>query len=142
MALKIGRQHFELLKAYGEESFPNECCGFLLGKQTNGEKEVAATFPAFNSSEDSERYHRFLITPQAYMECEKFARGKELDIIGFYHSHPNAEALPSQYDVEHGWPWYSYIIVSVINNKSVDLASWVLEDDRSKFNSEKIIVEE
>jgi len=142
MALKIDRHHFELIKAYGEESYPNECCGFLLGKQTNGEKEVTATFPAFNSREDSEKYHRFLITPQAYLECEKFARSKNLDIIGFYHSHPNAEAQPSSYDVEHGWPWYSYIIVSVKENRTVDVTSWTLKDDRSKFNPEKIVVNE
>lgn len=142
MALKIKRNHFELIKAYGEEAYPNECCGFLLGKLVDGEKEVAATFPAFNSREDSEKYHRFLITPQAYLECEKFARQKNLDIIGFYHSHPNAEAQPSAYDIEHGWPWYSYVIVSVKDSRAADVTSWTLDDDRAKFNPEEIFVKE
>ena len=140
MALKIDRHHFELIKAYGEESYPHECCGFLLGKQVDGEKEVAVTFPALNSREDSEKYHRFLITPQAYLECEKFAKQKNLEIVGFYHSHPDAEARPSSYDIEHGWPWYSYIIVSVKDAKAAAVTSWTLEEDRSEFNLEKIVV--
>ena len=142
MALKIGRRHVELLKAYGAESYPNECCGFLLGKQVNGDKEVISTFPSNNASASAEQYHRFLITPQAYLECEKFARSKDLDIIGFYHSHPNAAARPSSYDIEHGWPWYSYVIVSVKNSKADDVTSWTLREDRSKFNPEKLVVNE
>ncbi len=140
MALKIDRQHLELIKAYGEESYPDECCGFLLGRNVNGDKVVVATLPALNARESAEKYHRFLITPQAYLECQKYAKQKNLDIIGFYHSHPNAEARPSAYDVEHGWPWYSYIIVSIKNSKASDVTSWTLEDDRSKFKQEKIIV--
>ena len=140
MALKIQKKHLELIKAYGVESYPNECCGFLLGKPNNGDKEVLSTFPSVNAREERERYHRFLITADAYLQCEKFAKVKNLDIIGFYHSHPNAETNPSAYDVEYGWPWYSYVIVSITNKKALEVTSWILQNDRSKFKQEKIII--
>jgi proteasome lid subunit RPN8/RPN11 len=140
MAVKIDKIHFDLIQAYGEEAYPDECCGFLLGNVRNGSKDVLATMPAFNSQTADEKYHRFLITSEAYLQCEKFAKERGLDIVGFYHSHPNAEARPSAYDVEHGWPWYSYVIISVKNNKAADVTSWVLEDDRSQFKPENIII--
>lgn len=138
MAIKIDRKHFELIKAYAVAAYPNECCGFLLGRPQNGNKEVLRTFPAANAREGSEQYHRFLITPELFLQCEKFARERNLDIVGFYHSHPNAEARPSEYDIEHGWPWYSYVIVSVKDGKAKDVTSWILEEDRSGFRQEKI----
>ncbi len=140
MALKIAQKHFDLIKAYGEESYPDECCGFLLGKQKNGEKDVLSTLPSINAREESEQYHRFLITPETYLQVAKHAREREMDIIGFYHSHPNAEAKPSAYDVEHSWPWYSYVIVSVKNNRAQDITSWILEDERINFKQEKLII--
>lgn len=139
MALKIDKNHLELIKAYGEEAFPYECCGFLLGKQMDGDKEVLSTLPAANSGEVKERHHRFLITPEQFLQGEKFAKERNMDIIGFYHSHPNAEAIPSKFDLEHGWPWYSYVIVSVKNNEAQEVTSWVLEEDRTKFKEEEII---
>lgn len=140
MALKIDAEHFELIRAYGEEAYPNECCGFLLGRQINSDKEVIWTLPVQNERERREQYHRFLITPDTYLQGEKFARQRDLEIIGFFHSHPNAEARPSGYDLEHGWPWYSYIILAVRNQQAAEMTSWVLEEDRSKFTEEAIIV--
>lgn len=138
MAITIDQKHFDLIKAYAVAAYPNECCGFLLGRQQNGNKEVVRTLPADNDREESEQYHRFLITPELFLQCEKFAKERNMDIVGFYHSHPNAEAKPSDYDVEHGWPWYSYVIVSVKKGKAEGVTAWVLEDDRSKFRQEKI----
>ena len=98
-----------------------------------------ATRSVDNQREESERYHRFLITPNVYLATEKYARTRELDIIGFYHSHPDAPARPSAYDMEHAWPWYSYVIVSVRKGSAAEITSWVMADDRSKFNEEAII---
>ncbi|RMF68188.1 MAG: M67 family peptidase [Calditrichaeota bacterium] len=140
MALQISRQHLELINAFAEEAYPFECCGFLLGKPENDSKTVLTTFPAFNAREESEKHHRFLITPEAFLQCEKFARERGLDIIGFYHSHPDAAARPSDYDVAHAWPWYAYLIVSVQNQKAVEVTSWVLRDDRSEFRPERLVI--
>ena len=72
---------------------------------------------------------------------DKTARAKGLDIIGFYHSHPNAPAHPSQYDVDHAWPFYSYVIVSIMDKSSDAITSWILKDDRSAFDEEEIVVD-
>ena len=138
MALCISHDHLDAIKAQGEEFYPNECCGFLLGRLEDAEKEVMTTLASENARERKEQYHRFLITPDAYLRCEKIARAQNMDVLGFYHSHPNAEALPSRFDLEHAWPWYSYVIVAVRNKAAKEVTSWVLQDDRSKFNPENI----
>jgi proteasome lid subunit RPN8/RPN11 len=141
MALRIDKRHLELIEAYGEGAYPNECCGFLLGKEKNGEKEVLSTLPAFNAQDEEEQHHRFLITSADFLRVQRFATERGMEIVGFYHSHPDEQARPSRFDLEHGWPWYSYIIVSVSQRKAADLTSWVLEDDRSKFRREQIVLE-
>lgn len=138
MGLKIRTEHVEKIKADGEQAFPNECCGFLLGHQVDGSKEVVSLMLATNSSDSGEQYHRFLITPQDYLASEKQARALGLDVIGFYHSHPNAAARPSDYDRDHAWPWYSYIIVSVMQRSAKEVTSWTLQDDRGAFDPEEI----
>jgi proteasome lid subunit RPN8/RPN11 len=139
MALIINTEHLDAINTLGEETFPDECCGFLLGKTLEAGKVVHETYWVENEREESERYNRFLITPDVYMKTEKLAREKGLDIIGFFHSHPDAPARPSQYDVDHAWPWYSYAILSVLKGKAMEMTSWVMADDRSQFNQEDVI---
>lgn len=93
-----------------------------------------------NERGEDNRHNRFLITPQMYMACDKYARQAELSIIGCYHSHPDAEARPSQYDIDHAWPTISYIIVSVSQGSAENLSSWLLREDRSTFDEEDIIL--
>ena len=138
MAIEIPTSLEEDIRRHGEETFPNECCGFMLGKMNGQDRRVAELLRADNDREDEEQYHRFLITPEDYMESDKVARGKGLDIIGFYHSHPNAPARPSQYDLDHAWPFYSYVIVSIKEKVSDLMTSWILRDDRSAFDEENI----
>ena len=95
-------------------------------------------YPISNAREEEAKRNRFLIRPEELMRGEKYAREKSLDVVGFYHSHPDDRAVPSQYDLEHAWPTYSYIVVSVQNGHAVDLRSWEMEDDRSRFNEEEI----
>lgn len=138
MAIEIPTSLEEDIRRHGEETFPNECCGFILGKVNGQDRRVAELLRADNDREDEEQYHRFLITPEDYMKGDKVARGKGLDIIGFYHSHPNAPARPSQYDLDHAWPFYSYVIVSIKDKVSDLMTSWTLRDDRSAFDEENI----
>src|SRR5439155_17084389 len=109
-------------------AYPDECCGFLLGKANGGHKRVQSVVPATNVRESDERYHRFLIPPDAFLRTEKMARAQAMDIVGFYHSHPNAPARPSAYDVEHGWPWYAYLIVSIAERAAGEITAWVVEE--------------
>ena len=128
------------IEQHGEREYPFECCGLLVGHfAESGEKAVAEIFPIENAREEAAKHNRSLITPQDLMRGEKYARGKKLDVVGNYHSHPNHSAIPSQFDLDHALPVWSYVIVSVEKGKAVDARSWVMENNRSKFNEEEII---
>ncbi len=126
------------IEAHGESTYPNECGGMLIGAfDADGAKSVIETFPLENSSVEDQS-NRILIVPKDVMRAERYAREQKLDVVGYYHSHPNDRAVPSQYDLDHALPVWSYIIVSVMDGKAVDVRSWVMENDRSKFNEEKL----
>lgn len=136
--IRTTAEQVERIRQLGKKAYPDECCGFLLGQLDGTAKHVLTTVPVANEREATEKYHRFFIGPDTYQRCERQARERGMEVLGFYHSHPDAPARPSQYDIKHAWPWYSYIIVSVMKGKSDRLTSWVLQDDRDKLNEEKI----
>jgi proteasome lid subunit RPN8/RPN11 len=131
-------QQLSEIRAHGESDYPHECCGLLIGRFENGRKVVVETYAISNAREEEAKRNRFLIRPEEFMHGEQYARKKRLDVIGFYHSHPDDVAVPSQYDLEHAWPTYSYIVVSVHKGHAADLRSWEMESDRSAFNEEKM----
>jgi proteasome lid subunit RPN8/RPN11 len=140
--LWISHHLAEKIRAHGVETYPHECCGALLGRDTENAKreplrEVAALFPLINRRDDSPR-NRFSVTSEDVMAAEKEARAQGLEVVGWYHSHPDHPARPSEFDREHAWPWYSYIIVSVHKGAPQDMTSWRLDDDRAAFSSEGI----
>jgi proteasome lid subunit RPN8/RPN11 len=127
------------MRRHGERDYPFECCGLMLGRfETTGQKLLTETYPISNAREEEAKRNRFLIRPEELMRGEKYARENGLDVVGFYHSHPDEPAVPSKYDLDHAWPTYSYIVVSVEKGQAVDLRSWEMEADRSKFNEEEI----
>jgi len=138
--ISISEQLLGNIREHGVRDYPYECCGLLLGRFEADTKLVNETYPISNAREESAKRNRFLIEPAELMRGEKYARSKELEVVGFYHSHPDSPARPSQYDLEHAWPTYSYIIVSTSDGQSGDLFSWEQEPDRSKFNPEEIRV--
>jgi proteasome lid subunit RPN8/RPN11 len=130
------------IRSHGAETYPHECCGALLGRETSEDaREILALFPLVNRRDDSPR-NRFSVTSDDVRDAEKAAREKDLDVLGWYHSHPDHPSRPSQYDQDHAWPWYSYIIVSVANGEPQDMTSWRLVDDRSKFSPEDLVIQE
>jgi proteasome lid subunit RPN8/RPN11 len=128
------------IRAHGVKDYPYECCGLLLGRFDAEGKLVTETYPISNAREESAKRNRFLIEPVELMRGERYARDHDLEVVGFYHSHPDSPAVPSQYDLEHAWPTYSYIIVKTLADDATDLFSWEQEPDRSKFNPEEIRV--
>ncbi len=136
--IRLQNQQLAEIREHGVRDYPYECCGLLLGRFAEDAKIVQETYPISNAREESAKRNRFLITPEEMMKGERYARGRDLEIVGFYHSHPDSPAVPSKYDLEHAWPTYSYIIVSTSEGQSGDLFSWEQEPDRSRFNEEKI----
>lgn len=138
--LKLSGAQANEIRRHGERDYPYECCGLLIGRfEADGRKTVIETYPISNAREEEAKRNRFLIRPEELMRGERHARERSLDVVGFYHSHPDHPARPSQYDLEHAWPTYSYIIVSVREGRAADLSSWEMEADRSQFNSEEIL---
>lgn len=132
----------KIIRADGERAYPNECCGVLIGTiDGDGTKFVHQAEAIENAREDGAQHNRFLITPEDLMRAEKSARTSKLDVIGFYHSHPDHVAEPSQYDKDHALPFYSYIIVSVNKGRAEKMLSWELTNDRSEFKPETLLKE-
>ena len=139
--VSLTEQQLEAIKAHAEADYPHECGGLLLGHLGDAnEKTVVETLPMENTAAEETRHDRVLIDPLALMKADRAARKKGLDVIGYYHSHPDDEAVPSQFDLDHALPVWSYVIVSVRDKKAVDWNSWEMENDRSKFNKETTAV--
>ena len=146
--LWISHDLSERIRRHGAETFPHECCGALLGRDSvavessNSEesetpREVLDLFPLVNRRDDSPR-NRFAVAADDVRNAEKAARQHGLEVVGWYHSHPDHPAQPSQFDREHAWPWYSYIIVSVMSGAPAEMTSWRLNDDRQDYSAESI----
>ncbi|HJQ69390.1 MAG TPA: M67 family metallopeptidase [Blastocatellia bacterium] len=141
MAIRVKQEHLDEIKRHGEQSYPHECCGFLLGASVGGANVLEEVYPAENERTDS-RHNRYLITPDQYKRADAHARDRKLGIIGYYHSHPDHPAAPSGYDLDHScWPGESYIIVSVEQGRAGALNSFT-KPDYTKFEQEEIIVGE
>jgi len=138
--LRIREELSERIREHGAKTYPHECCGALLGSDGEGGREVVEVLSLENQRSDSPR-NRFSITPDDAREAELAARRAGLELIGWYHSHPDAPARPSEYDREHAWPWYSYIIVSVQERVPREMNSWKLADDRSHYDAEEIVID-
>src|SRR5262245_3344697 len=116
------------IRRHGEETFPHECCGALIG---SGDRVTDVVALANTTVEGPRR--RFLVRPSDYREAERRASEVGVELLGFYHSHPDHPARPSQYDLDHAWPTFAYIIVSVAQGQAADMTVWFLKDDRSTF---------
>ena len=127
---------------HAERDYPYECGGMLIGRFDDDRKTVTEIVPLENAREEEARHNRVLILPKDVLRAEKYAREQKLDVVGYYHSHPDDHAIPSQYDLDHALPVWSYVIASVMEGAAVDVRSWEMENDRSKFNEEEILKKE
>jgi proteasome lid subunit RPN8/RPN11 len=140
VTLTVGPNELDQIRRHGESDYPHECCGLLIGSfDASGHKVADEIFPISNAREEAARPNRFLIAPEDLMRGEKYARMSRRDVVGFYHSHPDHPAVPSSFDLEHAWPVYSYIIVSVRDGRAEDLFSYELRSDRSRFDAEDLL---
>ena len=125
------------IASHAVEAHPEECCGLMLGTFSDeGRKVVRELLPISNAREAEARHNRFLIGPMEMLRGEREARARGLDIVGIYHSHPDCPAVPSQFDLDHAWPVYSYVIVTSTAAGAGEMHSWELREDRSGFDPE------
>ncbi len=152
--LNLASHDFQAIQAHAESTYPEECCGLLLGHlihetktvievlstENSWDVEMVDVFQAIDSSSERRfsKRNRFSISPQVMLRAQKDARDRNLNIIGIYHSHTDHPAIPSEFDRVIAWPEYSYIIVSVRQGSACDLKSWTL-DSNQQFQPEEIL---
>lgn len=123
----------------GSNIYPNECCGIMYGRDTAQGRLVEKLEAVANVFDEAERYHRFSISPKQLMDAEKKAGDAGQLVLGFYHSHPDHPARPSETDRQHAWPFYSYIIVAISKGSPVDMTSWLLDEATETFSRQDIV---
>ena len=129
--LKLDPGIAEAIRRHGVETYPNECCGALIGE--DGDVKVVRHVAALPNNTEEGARRRFLITPSDYKFVEAEAKRLNQDLLGFYHSHPDHPARPSQYDLDHAFPFFWYVIVSIQQAQPEKMTVWRLADDRSQF---------
>jgi proteasome lid subunit RPN8/RPN11 len=137
VTLRLGAALADKIRREGEGAYPAECCGVIAGRPGTI-KEALALVPVINRRTDDP--HRYLISPDDLRAMETELRSRDMEVLGFYHSHPDHPATPSVFDTEQAWPWYSYVIVGVDGGRAGEMTSWVLEDDRSEMRTESVEV--
>lgn len=138
MRLVLTRDQLAQIHAALERAYPEEGCGVLLGRG-DGTREVAEVLAFENTREDS-RENRYLLAPEQVLAAERRARERSLDVVAFFHSHPDHPARPSAFDLEHAWPWYDYVIVGVARGRADATTAWRLREDRAAFDQVEVAI--
>jgi proteasome lid subunit RPN8/RPN11 len=138
MMIILSKTHLSEISFESRQSYPYECCGALLGHVLpNQDKQVVSCISLVNHSDEDQR-RRFKVTDKDYQLLEKKALDLNLTLLGFYHSHPDHPAIPSQTDLNYAWPFFSYIIQSVTDSEHRDIKSYMLSEKTMTFVEEKI----
>ncbi|NJO93480.1 MAG: M67 family metallopeptidase [Hydrococcus sp. RM1_1_31] len=146
--IRVNTEQIEQICTHAKNTYPEECCGLLLGRIEDRDKFLTEIRQTENSWDaqiteylpitPGDKRDRFIIDPKVMLPIQKEARDRNLTIIGIYHSHPDHSAIPSEHDRAIAWQQYSYIIVSVQQGRIADLRSWTL-DEAHQFQAEEIV---
>ncbi|MCP4121652.1 MAG: M67 family metallopeptidase [Bacteroidetes bacterium] len=140
MKLAIAAEADLIMRKDAIEAFPNECCGFMYGYDTETERVIEKAIPVINSKEGDQR-RRFEINPFDYMKAESYALKHNTTLLGVYHSHPQHPAIASETDLKSAMPFFSYVIYSVMDGKINDVKSWQLIENGESFYEEEVLAQ-
>lgn len=138
--MRISAELVAKIRSHGEQTYPEECCGVLLGSHPGADAHVQDVVEIDNK-QDENRRRRFLVTPEQYRQAEAVADRRGLVLLGFYHTHPDHPAIPSDFDRDHALPWFTYVIMHVGRGKGGAVTAWVLREDRSQFDQTPFVIE-
>lgn len=127
----------ELMLKDAVQAFPDECCGFLFGQEDIEGNRIISAIQVVNNAKEGDKRRRFVIAPLDYIKAEQYADDHQLTLLGVYHSHPNHPAIPSEHDRVAAQPFFSYIIISVLEGKIGPVRSWRLNEE-SQFEEETV----
>lgn len=142
MTLDIKPSILKEIHTHGESAYPEEGAGLLLGELNNGSKRVTQILSLTNTREEFARHNRYLLEPEDYAHGEEEAERLGLEVLGVFHSHPDHPNVPSEFDRNWAWPWFSYLITSVRPPMAMESRSWRLTEDRSRFVEERVVLRE
>ena len=124
--------------AHARAAYPNECCGAMLGAVEEGAKSVRAAFALENAYPGAQR-ERYELRPQDLLAAEKAARGRGLDLVGIYHSHPDCGAYFSETDLKNSCPWYSFVVLSIRKGEFDHANSWLPDPEQTHAEQEELV---
>ena len=137
MSIRIDKEVDNLIRAHAVRTYPEECCGALYSRLDKDDRVIVDYMELKNMEEDEERKRNYIISPEDYMEAEKYADENMLNFAGIYHSHPDHPAVPSQKDLKRAMPVFTYIIISVKGSEETELRAWKLDENR-QFQEETV----
>lgn len=130
-----------VIRNHGERSYPEEACGFLLGPHPSvSTLHVESAVPAENARQ-GDRGHRFVIPAPEVRKMELSLEGTGREILGYYHSHPDHPARPSEYDRDRAWPWYLYLVLAIRGGRAEELNAFELGSESRQFEARQLRVE-
>ena len=136
--MELSADLLDAIRDHGREAYPEECCGALLGQRQDGTVSIVRIERLANARE-GDRRRRYVIAPADYVRVEASADRDGLSLVGFYHSHPDHPAVPSEYDREHALPFFHYLVLAVAGGHPGEAAAWILEEDRNVFVKEELV---
>lgn len=142
--IRLGPGVLEAVRRHARREYPRECCGALVGRAVEpagGERLVVRALPLENA-ERAAPWRGYSIPAAVVRRAERAVALEGLELVGFYHSHPDGGAEPSGVDRENAWPWYNYLIVAVADGEPGDVRVWRLAEDRSRFDAVAIVEED
>lgn len=140
MSLQIPQEILQRIHLHGEQAYPEEGAGLLLGELAGAEHQVKEILPLDNTREAQARHNRYQLSPQDYLQGEELAESLGIAVLGVFHSHPDHPNRPSEFDRQWAWPNFSYLITSVLQGRASGSRSWRLREDRANFSEEQIAV--
>jgi proteasome lid subunit RPN8/RPN11 len=136
--IEIEDQPWREMVAHARKTYPNECCGAMLGTVDNGSKRVAIAMPLENASAGSQQ-QRYELRPEDLLNADREARRQKMDLIGIYHSHPDCGAYFSETDLKNSCPWYSFVVLSIQKGEFDHANSWLPNPDQTAAEKEELI---
>lgn len=136
--IRIEQEAWDAMIAHARSTYPNECCGAMLGVSENGLKTVREAVAMENTHEGEQR-HRYQLRPEDLLAADRAARARGMDLIGIFHSHPDCDAYFSETDLKNSCPWYSFVVLSIKKGKFDHAGCFVPDPEQTRAESEEII---
>lgn len=139
MTIVLTKDHVRAIEDHARATYPEECCGLLLG--TPGEPKKVLEVRRAKNVVEANREQRFVIDPREVLAADREASRVGREILGFYHSHPDHPAAPSDFDLSRAaWPGYSYVILSIVDRNPRDMTSWILDSETRSTKAEVLSI--